>query len=183
MRTIFFIIFTFISITTVRAQSWSIRSNILNLLAKGPSVTIGKKLNPTHKLVVTYSSGTFKPFGWEDYYHYKTVHAEYRFTETWLTTPYFGPYVRYIDRTIITEGSSAGPYGIFSKRPRAFSGQGISTGVTAGHEWKLSKKLLVDLNFMLGFGKYVKQADYATGQKSNLFFDSRFAVQFGYVFL
>ena len=62
----------------VLSQQYSVRTNILNAFAKGPSITFGKQINKHNQLLVTYSFGKFAPFFFDDYYKYATANAEYR---------------------------------------------------------------------------------------------------------
>src|SRR5688500_15375071 len=64
--------------STVLSQDYSIRTNVLNLVAKGPSVALGKNINDNSEVLLTYSSGSFRPFFFEDSYKYSTIHLEYR---------------------------------------------------------------------------------------------------------
>jgi hypothetical protein len=166
------------------AQNFSIRTNILNLIAKGPSVTFGKYLKNNSEALLTFSSGHFAPFLADDYYKYSTVHIEYRKKNGYYLWGkfYYGGYLRFINKRIITEGYVAGPYGIFSKEARNFIGNGISIGLSTGTEWKINKRWILDFNNLIGAGKYVTQVDYAAHDKISFFLDARIALQIGYKF-
>ncbi|SRR5258706_15245045 len=166
------------------AQKYSIRTNLLNLIARGPSLTTGKYLKNNSEVLLTFSSGHFSPFLFEDYYKYSTVHIECRKNDGYFLWGnfYFGGYSRYINKRIITEGFTAGPNGIFSKAPRNFIGHGISVGLTSGIEWEINKNWLIDYNNLIGAGKYLTQIDYAGHDKISFFPDIRIALQIGYKF-
>lgn len=182
-----FIILFFVSILLHErtiAQKYSIRTNLLNLIAKGPSFTTGKYLNNNSEVLLTFSSGHFIPFLTEDYYKYATIHIEYRKKSghyLWGEF-YFGGYLRYINKRIITEGYTAGPYGLFSKEDRNFIGNGVSVGLTTGTEWEINEKWIIDFNNLIGAGKYLTQIDYAGHDKISFFPDLRIALQVGYKF-
>ncbi len=168
--------------STVFSQSYSIRTNILNLVAKGPSVTVGKNVTDHSEVLLTYSLGNFTPFFSVDSYKYSTVHLEYRRDDLdkgkWKL--YYGGYLRYIHKRILSEGYYAGPLGIFSKAPRNFTGNGVSLGLTSGIEYSIDKKLFVYFNTLLGAGKYLSQVDYSGHDKISMFFDTRIALQIGF---
>ena len=172
-----------ISITNTFSQQYSIRTNLFNLAAKGPSFAFGKYINENTEILLTFSNGNFAPFINEDSYKYSTGHVEFRWENGYFLwgKPYIGTYIRYIHKRIITEGFT-GPYGLFSKESRNFIGDGISIGMTSGTEWSISKNWFVDLNNMIGAGKYIFQKDYAGHEKINVFLDVRIALQIGYKF-
>lgn len=168
----------------VLSQNNSIRTNLLNLVAKGPSLTFGKSIKKHSEILLTYSLGSFSPFFTEDFYKYSTVHAEYRRKEISYSKLqfYYGYYLRYIHKRILSAGYTAGPYGIFSKEPRNFIGDGMSTGLTSGVEWSINKRWLIDFNTLFGGGKYLSQIDYASHDKISFFLDTRIALQLGFRF-
>lgn len=166
----------------VLAQEYSIRTNVLNIIARGPSVTFGKNMNKHSGLLLTWSFGRLAPFFLEDSYKYSTLHAEYRWHNPHYTKwkPYAGAYSRYIHKRIFTTGYEAGPYGIFSKAPRNFIGNGLSAGLTSGMEWSVNRTWFIDFNTLLGAGKYLSQIDYAGHDRINFFLDTRIALQIGF---
>ena len=178
-----FVLFTAFT-SSVLCQDYSIRTNLFNLIAKGPSLTIGKRVKENSEILLTTSFGKFAPFLTVDYYKYATVHAEYRLKDHNLTDFkfYYGGYLRFIHKRILTEGFQSGPYGIFSKASRNFIGNGISIGLTSGCEWSINDRWLLDLNTMVGAGKYLSQIDYAAHYKISVFFDTRIALQLGFRF-
>ena len=183
---IFFILslWQVIFVANAFSQEYSIRTNLFNLAAKGPSIGFGKYLKNNTEILVTYSNGHFAPFLTEDYYKYSTIHLEYRKKSGYYLWGkfYYGGYVRFINKKIITEGYSGGPYGIFSKKERNFIGNGASIGLTTGTEWEINKKWVIDFNNLIGAGKYLKQIDYAAHNKIPVFLDIRIALQIGYRF-
>jgi hypothetical protein len=167
----------------------SIRTNLLNLAAKGPSVTFGKSIGDRSEILLTYSLGKFSPFLTEDFYRYFTAHIEYRKKDDTYSNFivsnlyfYYGGYLRYIHKRILSQGYDAGPYGIFAKEPRNFVGSGLAAGLTMGYEWAVNDRWLIDLNTLLGAGKYLSQVDYSGHNAINLFLDTRIALQLGYRF-
>ncbi len=179
-----FIIFILIAFFP-KAQNLSLRTNVLNLLAKGPSLAIGKQIIKNSESLLTFSKGTFAPFLRKDVYRYTTVHVENRWKDRLKLAGidmYAGPYVRYIHRRIFSEGYTAGPYGIFSKEARDFNGHGVSIGLTSGAQWTIRERWIIDLNYMLGGGKYIKQHDYFNADKTAGFLDGRLALQLGVSF-
>lgn len=74
---IIFILFYFLFAANAFSQNYSIRTNIFNLVAKGPSVGFGYLKN-NKQIFLTYSTGKFSPFFTEDYYKYSTLHLEHR---------------------------------------------------------------------------------------------------------
>ncbi len=187
MRTEFIFTLLFIQLafcSNTFSQGYSIRTNLFNLAAKGPSLTFGKYSKNNSQILFTYSTGHFSPFFREDYYKYSTLHIENSWESGFLLggETYLGGYIRYINKRIITEGYTAGPYNLFSKESRNFIGNGISLGITNGIEWEINQSLLIDLNILLGAGKYVNQIDYAAHDKISMFLDTRIALQIGYRF-
>lgn len=166
------------------SQDYSVRSNLLNLIAKGPSVTFGKNIKEHAEVLLTYSEGGFSPFLTVDSYKYKTIHSEYRWKDIHYSKwqSYYGGYLRYIHKRIFAAGYDAGPYGIFSKAERNFIGDGISIGLTSGVEYSISNRWLLDSNILFGAGKYLSQKDYAAHDKIPMFLDTRIALQLGYRF-
>lgn len=109
------------------SQNYSVRTNLLNLAAKGPSLGLGKYLNENSEILFTFSNGKFEPFLTVDSYKYSTAHLEYRWESGYFLwgKPYIGGYLRYIHKRNMSEGYTAGPYGLFSKESRNFNGNGI----------------------------------------------------------
>ena len=165
-------------------QNYSIRTNLFNLVAKGPSVTFGKKIKENSEILVTTSFGRFAPFFTVDSYKYATVHAEYRLKDHNYSDFkfYCGGYLRFIHKRILAEGFQSGPYGIFSRESRNFIGNGLSIGLTSGCEWSINHRWLLDFNTLFGAGKYLSQIDYAAHDKISVFFDTRISLQLGFRF-
>src|SRR5687768_15715526 len=163
--------------SSVLSQDYSIRTNVLNLVAKGPSVALGKNIKDNSEMLLTYSSGSFRPFFFEDSYKYSTIHLEYRRKDdNSKCRGYYGGYLRYIHKRILSEGSY--PF----KSARNFKGNGMSTGLTSGIEWSLNSKWLMDFNMLAGAGKYLSQVDYGHHDRISVFFDMRVALQLGFRF-
>lgn len=172
-------------ISPVLSQNYSIRANLLNLVAKGPSVTLAKDLKEHSEILLTYSSGRFIPFYTEDYYKYSTIYAEYRRKDCIVFKDlrfYYGPYLRYIKKRIITQEYEIISFGLLSKESRNFIGNGLSTGLSNGLELSIGSRWLIDFNTLLGAGKYISQVDYAGHDAISVFFDTRLALQVGFRF-
>ena len=166
------------------SQGYSVRTNLFNLVAKGPSIAFGKYLKNNSEVIVTFSAGHFAPFLTTDYYRYLTTHIEYRKKSgnyLWGKF-YYGGYLRFINKRIITNGYTAGPYGIFTKEDRNFTGNGLSIGLTTGTEWEINKNWVIDFNTFQGAGKYITQTDYSGHDKISIFLDTRIALQVGLKF-
>jgi hypothetical protein len=164
---------------TLQAQEYSVRTNILNLFAKGPSVAVGKQIFTNSETLLTFSTGKFSPFFYLDKYSFITAHLENRWEagiSHFYGETYVGPYVRFIHREIYFDQENPTWY---NAKSRDFRGDGISLGVSTGTQWEIADTWFIDLNTMLGYGKYVKQVDYLNPEKSHGFLDLRLALQFG----
>lgn len=177
-KQLFFIVIFYCSFT-LQAQEYSVRTNVLNLFAKGPSIALGKQIFTNSETLLTFSQGKFSPFFIVDKYSFITAHLENRWEagiSHFYGETYVGPYVRFIHREIYFYQENPTWY---NRKSRDFSGDGIALGVSTGTQWEIADVWFIDLNTMVGYGKYVKQFDPLNPEKRNGFLDLRLALQFG----
>lgn len=150
-------------------RSFSVSTNVLNLVAKGPSLAVNYDLSSLWSIQVYGSTGSFSGIG----YSYKTgiVDVKYHLGKSL----YVGPYLRYIEKTIYRPGS-VDRTGFFSTPGRDFQGTGLSSGVSFGFDIINNKRFNIESFIGTGYGRFITQTGDKTGSG---FLDARVGVLTG----
>jgi hypothetical protein len=155
-----------------------VKTNLMNLLARGPALTIEKPFTKTFSIEVSFVQGEINNFLFTDHYDYNgfLVRAKKYLTDLKYgeINPYGALYVGNLKRNIETTG-----HWLFAF-PRNFSANSIRTGGSLGLMFIGKKKLVVDGLMSLGYGKYIKYYKRDTDSKGYL--DLQMWLSIGYCF-
>lgn len=147
----------------------SINTNILNLVASGPSLAVNYDMSINWSIQLYGSTGRFNGIG----YTFKTgvIDFKYRLSKNM----YVGPYLRYIEKKIYRPGY-VDATGFFSTPGRDFQGRGISPGASFGFNIVDNKRLNIEAFVGGGYGKFISQRGDKTGSG---FLDARIGILTG----
>ena len=153
----------------------SVKTNLLNLVAQGPSAAIELPFKDKC-LMLSYASGkiNFGDVGGLMKYQTSTLELRRHMYEF-----YYGGYVKYINKKVNSQSHSFLwlPIG----KDRFFRGNGFTAGGLMGFELYAWKKLNFDFNFQLGYGRYIHMKDaFPQNLPSGNFIDTRLAAWVGY---
>lgn len=172
MKKLICLLFVLLIVNIVQAQqhNYSINTNLLNLVAKGPSLSAEYRFSKKWSVQAYASKGKLSLL--TDYkYSTLIVDFKYSFAENFYTSPY----IRFIKKTIYSEGFTD-RNGLFSFPGRDFKGNGVSIGQTIGFKTLSSERLNLDIFVGAGYGGFVTQQ----GDKNNPgFLDVRVGVLTG----
>jgi len=156
----------------IQAQEnkFSINTNLLNLVAKGPSLSAEYRFSKKWIFQVYAASGTLNTF---NSYRYNTLIFDFKYA--FADNFYTSPYIRYIEKNIYREGIVDNT-GFFSFPGRDFKGNGVSIGQTIGMKTLSSKRFNLDTFVGVGYGGFVSQLGDKNGPG---FFDIRVGVMTG----
>ncbi|HEY0057049.1 MAG TPA: DUF3575 domain-containing protein [Pedobacter sp.] len=175
MKTFCQIFFVIISLSVyAQDKKFALSSNLLNLAALGPSVAFTYNTSPRIGYQIYASTGSISAFE----YDFKTVIAEVRYT--FWDYVYVGPYIRYIEKRVVREGSP-NQTGLFTIPGRDLDGQGLSSGLVGGFKAIDTKKVNMEAFAGLGLGKFTSQIESGHRQKPTSWFpDARVGFLIGY---
>ena len=160
-----------------------VKTNLLNLLAHRPTITIEKPFSNTFSAEVSFVQGEANKLFAEDY-HYdyngfliraKKYLDELEFGEF---SSYVALYIGNLKRNIESSGQSL--LGVEIIPSRNFSANSIRTGGSLGLTFIGKKKLVIDGLFSLGYGRYVKY--YKCENDSKGYLDCQVWLSIGYCF-
>lgn len=141
-----------------KPQTLLIKTNLLNLLAKGPSLSIEKFLNQTYSLEFTYMKGEFNNLLLTDHYDYSgfLIRGKRYFDvlKKGDFSSYAAVYTGLLRRNLYTVGRNDNT-GFLSYPGRDFSANSIRTGASLGESWLLKNNVVIDVQCSLGYGRYL----------------------------
>ena len=168
---------------TKEPETLMIKTNLLNLVGKGPSISFEKFLNKSFSLELTYMKGEFNDFLLTDHYDYNGFLLRgkkyFDVVKKKEITPYLGAYTGLLHRNINTIGHNSG---FFSYPSRDFSANSIRGGFSVGGLWLLKNNFLTDLQTSLGYGRYLNIDRTDPDTYSNGYLDVQVWVSVGYYF-
>ena len=170
---LFILIFLFVA-DNIHSQvrKVSINTNILNLVASGPSLAVNYDMSINWSIQLYGSTGRFNGIG----YSFKTGIIDFKYHLA--KNMYVGPYLRYIEKTIYRPGY-VDRTGFVSAPGRDFQGRGISPGGSFGFKIVNSKRLNIESFVGVGYGKFISQRGDKTGSG---FLDARIGILTGVKF-
>lgn len=140
-----------------KARHTIIKTNLLNLLAKGPSVSIEHFISKTYSIELTFMQGDVNNFLLTDHYDYHgfLVRGKKYFTplNRGDIRPYAGIYAGQLTRNIYSKAWTDNT-GYFGYPSRDFSGNSIRGGATGGGVWLWKNNFVADVQGSLGYGRY-----------------------------
>lgn len=162
-----------------------VKTNLLNLVGKGPSISFEKFLSKSFSLELTYMKGEFNDFLLTDHYDYKGFLLRgkkyFDVVKRGEITPYLGAYTGILHRNINTIGHTDNS-GLFGYPSRDFSANSIRGGFSVGGLWLLKNHFVTDLQTSLGYGRYINIDRTDPDTYSNGYLDVQVWVSVGYYF-
>ncbi len=170
--------------TVFEQPNWTIvKTNVLNIIAKKPTISIEKKLKENTSLELSYIQGEFKDYLFTDYYAYNgfTLRAKFKHDNNLhkKLKNYTGIYIGNLKRNIEREGGLVDDKGYFIIPYQNYTENSIRAGGTLGTMFNLNK-IIVDMQYSVGYGRYITNVQQANHLKG--YFDMQLAVMVGYKF-
>lgn len=160
-----------------------VKTNLLNLIAKSPAITVEKLFTKTFSAELSFVQGRFDHFLFTDHYRYNgfLLRAKKYLSvpEYNQATPFAGIYIGNLKRDIQTP-SFVDNTGWISYPSRDFSAHSIRGGATAGLTFVSRKRIVVESLVSLGLGRYV--AYYKADKNSKGYLDTQLWLSVGYCF-
>lgn len=168
-------------------RSWAkrviVKTNLMNLLAHSPTLTIEKPFSQQFSAEVSFVQGKVNDIFFYDHYNYSgfLVRAKQYFEKLDYAKlcPYMALYLGNLKRNIQSVGST-GNYGLFGYPSHDFSANSIRAGGSAGLTFVGKKKFVIDGLISLGYGKYTKY--YKPEKAAKGYLDGQFWLSVGYCF-
>lgn len=163
-----------------------VKTNVLNLVMKRPTLSIEKTFSEKYGLELSYTSGEIKNIGNLDYYHYEgfLVRAKkyIKPIRKKEANAFYGAYFGNLDRKIITHGS-VDRTGFFSwGRNRDFDANSLRYGGTFGVSFIPKKHFLIEGLTGLGYGDYYNVKSNLWNKPSGGYLDFQLWFSVGYTF-
>ncbi|WP_114783206.1 DUF3575 domain-containing protein [Botryobacter ruber] len=168
-------------------SKWIVKTNVLNLVAKRPTISIEKNFTKSFSLEGSFVHGHFNYIPFVGYYEYngyllkaKKYHMELDYG---ILIPYSGIYAGSLHRTIETAGEVwGGPVSVIGWRARKFQGHSIRGGGSFGLTYFTKSQINFDGQISLGYGRYLNLdlSDPNTYSKDHP--DVQFGASIGYCF-
>ena len=154
-----------------------VKTNVMNLLAKRPALTIEKVFSKRFSAEFSFVQGEVNDLLLTDHYEYIGVLFRAKKYMSDLDygrlSPYAGLYIGSLKRDLQSDGVI-----LSVDYSRDFLANSIRAGGTLGFTYISYKKFVLDALVSLGYGKYVKY--YKEDNLSNGYLDCQFWLSIGY---
>jgi len=162
----------------------SVKSNLLNLLAKQPSFSIEKTFRQRYGLELSYSSGELN---WGRDYKFSGFLLRGKMyaydIEAKEITPFWGLYVGNLNKTIVSNNAYVHPTGFLSfGNNRNFKANSIRSGMNLGFLYLPTKRFLIETTTGLGYGKYFNLETFQDRAAPKGYLDFQLWLSVGYTF-
>ncbi|WP_231424310.1 MULTISPECIES: DUF3575 domain-containing protein [Pedobacter] len=185
-----YVLTIFIALITIKTASSqepagiSVKTNLLNLVAKRPSFSIEKTFAQKYGLEVSYSSGELN---WGREYKYDGFLLRGKMyankIESKEVTPFFGIYAGNLNKTIISNNAYVHPTGFLSfGNNRNFKANSIRSGINLGFLYLPSKRFLLETTTGIGYGKYFNMKTFEGRDAPKGYLDFQLWLSVGYRF-
>lgn len=163
-----------------KKHNYEIKTNLLNIIASGPSLALEYGLRENSTVMLSFASGKIDYADFGGLSKYKTTTLEFR-----KYSPghifFIGPYLKNIQKQVYWRESYIGgtiPFTIGKNRD--FLGNGLSIGASFGAKFNIFYKFKIELSSQLGLGHYYKMSDKFNNIPSGNYLDTRIALWLGY---
>lgn len=168
-------------------KSVLIKTNLLNLLAHRPTITIEKPLSSHWSLGLSYVTGEFNYVLFTDHYRYDGFILDTRYyiipLQIRAFSPYVSTYVGNLNRVIRTESRSGDLLERLLVNRRDFYGKSVRFGASIGGQYLFTNRIAIDGHIGLGYGKYYQQFDKTDpSTMSDGYIDGNIWLSIGYCF-
>lgn len=162
-----------------------VKTNLLNLLAQRPGISVEKPLSPTVSFELSYVQGKFTNILFTDHYAYKgfILRAKKYFGKSTYGNlrPYLGGYVGNLERNIFSIGRTDNS-GWFGYPSRNFTANSLRTGGTFGLALITKGHVIFDAQTSLGYGRYLHLDKTNPNTYANGYLDAQVWFSMGYCF-
>jgi hypothetical protein len=163
-----------------------VKTNVLNLVAKRPALSVEKTFADLYGLEVAYTFGDIKNFGYRDYYHYDgfllRAKKYLRPIKNREANAFYGVYLGNLNKTIVSHGTVDNT-GFFSfGRDRDFKASSLRYGGTFGVSFIPKQHFLLEGLTSLGYGDYFNVQNNLNSKLPNGYFDFQLWLSVGYSF-
>ncbi len=159
-------------------KRFEVKTNLLNLAAAGPSAGVEYSLKNNNSFMISLASGQIDYGDFGGITRYKTATVEYRkyFLDNVL---FFGLYIKNIQKKVEWRKyviAGVIPIG----RDRDFTGNGISAGLSTGIKVQVYRRIELEFNTQLGYGRYYQMADGYNNFPTGNYLDTRIGLWLGF---
>ena len=163
-----------------------VKTNLLNLVAKRPTVSVEKTFSDLYGLEIAYTFGEIKNLGYRDYYYYDgfllRAKKYIRPIKKHEANAFYGAYFGNLNKTIVSHGTVDNT-GFFSfGQDRDFSANSLRYGGTFGLSFIPKQHFLLEGLTGLGYGNYFNVQNNLNSKTPNGYFDFQLWLSIGYSF-
>lgn len=187
MKKTVFIILSIVFANIVHAQDsigLAVKTNLLNFLAKRPSLSIEKTFSKKYGLELSYGSGELN---WGRYYKFDGLLLRSKIYTNEIAQnniiSFYGLYLGYLNKRITADNAFEDRTGFFSfGNNRDFKASSIRAGGNVGFLFIPKKRFLMESTIGLGYGRYFNIQTYNNRKKPSAYLDFQFSLSVGYSF-
>jgi hypothetical protein len=163
-----------------------VKTNLLNLVAKRPTLSVEKTFSDLYGLELAYTFGEIKNLGYRDYYRYDgfllRAKKYIRPIKNREANAFYGAYFGNLNKTVISH-SSVDNTGFFSwGHDRDFKANSLRYGGTFGVSFIPKKHFLLEGLTGLGYGDYYNVQNNSRNKLPGGYFDFQLWLSIGYSF-
>jgi len=178
-----FILFV-ILIPSVKAQEQSgflLKTNLLNLVAKRPTISIEKTFAKKYGLELSYTSGELNIGHYYKYDGFLLRAKKYtREIKTRDAIPFYGAYIGNLNRKIVRDGYYES--WLFNQKEKNFEASSVRVGGNFGVLFIPGKRFALEGSTGIGYGKYISTTNYTQYAIPKGYFDFQLWLSVGYYF-
>lgn len=164
----------------------AIKTNVLNLVAKRPSISIEKSIFKTYSVELSYTSGEFKNIPFRDYYKYNgfLLRAKKYFypIEKGEINPFYGVYIGNLNKTVLSHNTVDNTGFVSIGKDNDFKANSIRYGGTLGLLIIPNQHFLFEGLTGIGYGNYFNIKNNISIAPPNGYFDIQLWLSIGYRF-
>jgi hypothetical protein len=167
------------------AKRVMVKTNLLNIIFKKPTLSIEKALTGTITVEGSFVQGRYDNFLFADRYNFngfllrtKKYFTKIKYREV---NPYMAAYVGTLKREIVNQGHVDNT-GFFGIRSRDFHANSARGGGSLGFAYFTKSNIIIDAQSSLGYGRYIKPQRLNPYDYSKGYLDLQVWLSVGYCF-